>query len=411
MNCFLKIFKPKLIKFNIIKKMNKNKMLKIRSKYILKLIFQNIKQNQYLELIKYNKNIQNKLDKSLEDYKEYSRIEIDLRPIINYAVDNKFINLNDNEKQYIHIFFNNNKKERKSCILQAKPKIQKIKIKLDYEIKSLKGLFKNCQCLEEINFIKFNRKDIIDMSEMFNGCKNLNKINLLNMNTGKVNNMRYMFCGCSSLKEINLLNFNTANVINMQNMFDGCSKLENLNLLNFNTSNVINMNDMFSECSSLQKLNLLNFNTSNVINMSYMFNKCQAIQELKLSNFDTSKVIDMGYMFYNCQDIKELNLSNFNTTNVINMTNMFGRCRNLKILNISNFDIKNNTRTKNMFSRCRYYLKDKERLSFKNINEDAFDDECGDYFNDSISFVFENDFEFFHEDFQAEQDEINLFQP
>ena len=33
-------------------------MLKIRSKYILKQIFQNIKQNKYLELIKYNKKIQ-----------------------------------------------------------------------------------------------------------------------------------------------------------------------------------------------------------------------------------------------------------------------------------------------------------------------------------------------------------------
>ena len=141
-----------------------------------------------------------------------------------------------------------------------------------------------------------------------------------------------------------------------------------------------------------------------------MYNNCEAIKELKLSNFDTYKVIDMGYMFYNCQAIKELNLSNFNTINVINMTNMFGRCRNLKILNISNFDIKNNTRTKNMFSRCRYYLKEKERLFFKNINEDAFDDECGGFFNDSISFVFENDFEFFHEEFQAEQDEINFFQ-
>ena len=245
----------------MIKKIIKIKMMKIKSKYIIKQIFQNIKQNQYLELIKYNKKIQNKLDKSLEDYKEYSRIEIDLRPITNYAGDNKFINLNDNEKQYIHIYFNNNKKERKSCILQAKPKIQKIKIKLDYEIKSLKGLFKNCQCLEEINFIKFNRKDIIDMSEMFNDCKNLNKINLLNMNTGKVNNMRYMFCGCSSLKEINLLNFNTANVINMQNMFDGCESLKALDFPNLDLTSVTNeesLKDIFLNCKKLEYINIKN---------------------------------------------------------------------------------------------------------------------------------------------------------
>ena len=205
-------------------------MLKIRSKYILKKIFQNIKQNKYLQLIKYYKKIQNKLDKSLEDYKEYNQIEIDLIPKSDNYSNIKFININDNEKQYIHIFFSNNKNEGNSHVLEAKPKIEKIKIKLDYDIKSLKGLFKNCEFLEEINFIKFNRKDIIDMSEMFNGCKNLNKINLFNVKTDKVKDMSYMFSGCSSLKEINLLTFITTNVTNMQNMFEGCSKLEILNL-------------------------------------------------------------------------------------------------------------------------------------------------------------------------------------
>jgi len=368
-------------------------MMKIKCKYILKQIFQNIKQNKYLQIIKYNKKIQNKLDKSLEDYKEYNQIEIDLNPISDYCCNNKFINLNDNEKQYIHIFFNNNKKERNSYVLEEKTKIQKIKIKLDFELKSLKGLFKNCQCLKEINFIKFNRKDIIDMSEMFKGCKNLNKINFLNFKTNNVNNMSYMFSGCSLLKELNLSNFITAKVTNMQNMFEGCSKLEILNILNFNTLNVIYMNDMFSECSSLQKLSLSNFNTSNVINMSYMFYNCKAIKELNLSNFSTSKVIDMSYMFYNCKAIKELNLSNFNTTNVINMTNMFAGCRKLYILNNFSFDIKNNTRIKNMFSRCNYSLKEMERISFKNLNDNAFEDECENGYDDLYNFDEQSDFE------------------
>ena len=67
-----------------------------------------LNKNKYLELIKYNKKIQNKLDISLEDYKEYNQIEIDLRPISNYGSNDIFINVSDNEKQYIHIFLNNN---------------------------------------------------------------------------------------------------------------------------------------------------------------------------------------------------------------------------------------------------------------------------------------------------------------
>ena len=125
-----------------------------------------------------------------------------------------------------------------------------------------------------------------------------------------------------------------------------------------------------------------------------MFYNCKAIKELNLSNFSTSKVIDMSYMFYNCQAIKELNLSNFNTANVINMTNMFAGCRKLYILNNFSFDIKNNTRIKNMFSRCNYSLKEMERISFKNLNDNAFEDECENGYDDLYNFDEQSDFEF-----------------
>ena len=59
---------------------------------------------------------------------------------------------------------------------------------------------------EKINFIKFNRNDINDMSYMFNGCSSLKEINLNNFNTENVTNMSYMFNGCSSLIELNRKN-------------------------------------------------------------------------------------------------------------------------------------------------------------------------------------------------------------
>ena len=50
-------------------------LIKIRSKYILKQIFDNLKENKLLEIIRYNKYIQNKLNKSVKDFdKEYSKI-------------------------------------------------------------------------------------------------------------------------------------------------------------------------------------------------------------------------------------------------------------------------------------------------------------------------------------------------
>ena len=362
-------------------------MLKIKSKYILKKIFQNIKQNKYLQLIKYNKKIQYKLDKSIEDYKEYNQIEIELRPKLEYKDKSKFINKNDYDRFNIHIYINDDRKESDSCFLEANQNIQKIVIKIDFEKKSLKGLFKNCDCLEEINFIKFNRKDIIDMSEMFRGCINLNKIFLLNFKSDNVTNMSYMFGGCSSITNLNILKFNTAKVKYMHNMFERCSKIEYLNLENFNTANVISMNDMFYECTSLKKVNFYNFNTVNVSNMSYMFYNCTSLEELNINNFDTSNVIDMSFMFYNCNKIKELNLQKFNTSNVINMTNMFDGCKKLNNLNIPYFEVNNNTRIKSMFSRCNSHLKNIIKLSCATINESAFKDE---YLNsDDLFYPFE----------------------
>ena len=51
---------------------------KINSKYILQQIFEHLNQKIYLKIIKYNKNIQNKLDIEHNDYKKYSEIEIEI---------------------------------------------------------------------------------------------------------------------------------------------------------------------------------------------------------------------------------------------------------------------------------------------------------------------------------------------
>ena len=228
-------------------------MLKIKSKYIIKRIFDNIQQKKYLNLIKYNKKIQKILDASIRDYKNYLQIEIELKPKRFYRNEDKFVNLDD--KSYVNIYFNNHKRRNKTFYLEVRS-IKTIKIVIDYEIKTLKGLFKNCEYIKEINFIKFNRKDISDISEMFYGCKNLDNLNLLNFKTDRVTNMSYLFYGCSSLKSLNLSNFNTSNVINIQNMFEDCSNLEKLNLCNFKTEKVVYMNDMFYECKSLKKINI-----------------------------------------------------------------------------------------------------------------------------------------------------------
>ena len=170
-------------------------MLKIRNKYILKNILSFLAQKKFLSLIKYNKKIQNKLDKSIIDYREYNQIEIEITPIKN-NFSGKVINFKEENKEYYYIYFDNQIKEIN--YISSKDNISKIKIIIDFEIKSLEGLFEKCDYISMISFHKFNRKDINNISCMFKRCSNLISINFSKFNTSKVINMNFMFYNCSS---------------------------------------------------------------------------------------------------------------------------------------------------------------------------------------------------------------------
>ena len=258
----------------------------IKSIYILKNILDYLPKKRVLLIIRYNKEIQNRLNLNFNNFKEYSKlystIEIELIPIENKY--SNIINISKEYEPYYHIYFNDNKEETKKNYMEEKDIIKKINIKIEHQIKSFKGLFSYCKYIKSIIFKQFSRSGITDMSEMFRECISLEKIYLSNFNTENVTNMSYMFSWCKALKELNLSNFNTNNVTNISYMFIGCSSLEKINLSNFNTNKVTNMNLMFSKCSALKDINLSNF------------------------NFDTSKVTNMEFMFYNSPSLTNLNI-------------------------------------------------------------------------------------------------------
>ena len=324
---------------------------KVKSKYILKQIFNNVNEIITLDIIRYNKSFKKNLNKKINDYKKhYSKIEIEIIPEENET--GKFIHIhNENLKPYFHIYFNDSKVEVKRNYLNKDDDVKKIKVILDYRMKSLYGIFLTCRYVKKIKFIKFNRSDIKMFGYMFYECNSLEEIDISNFNTNNANNMRFMFYGCCKLKALNFSNFNTNKVIYMNNMFNGCSSLKELNLLNFNTNNVKDMSNMFYGCSSLKELNLSNFITNNVENMESMFYYCSSLKILNVSNFNTSNVIKMRPMFCFCSSLEELDLSNFNTKNVFDGSYMFFRCLSLKKLNILNFSFNMND-FQRMFDEC-----------------------------------------------------------
>ena len=232
----------------------------IKADYFLVKVFNNLEKKKILTIVKYNKNIKNRINININDYKEYSEkyssIEIEIKPVKNKY--GQFINFKDEDKKYYHIYFNNHEEEINRNYINENEEIKIIKIIIDYQIKSFEQLFKNCNCIESIYFKKFYRNNI--------------------------SNMRCMFYSCSSLKELNLNNFNTDNVTDMAGMFLECSSLKELNLNHFNINHVTNMSSMFIGCSSLKELILNNANTNNVKNMCHMFNHCSKELIMKIKN-------------------------------------------------------------------------------------------------------------------------------
>ena len=91
----------------------------IKSNYFLERIYNNILKKKSLEIVKYNKKIQNRINLSIKDYKEYSEkfssIEIEIIPCNNQY--GSFINPKHSDKKlFYHIFFNDNKEEIKNKI-------------------------------------------------------------------------------------------------------------------------------------------------------------------------------------------------------------------------------------------------------------------------------------------------------
>ena len=90
----------------------KNYLENIKSKYILKQIFDILPKKKALKIIKENKTLQNKLEINLNDYMKYSEIfnpiEIEIIPIAkSYS---SFFNIpKEAEESYFHLYFNDEK--------------------------------------------------------------------------------------------------------------------------------------------------------------------------------------------------------------------------------------------------------------------------------------------------------------
>ena len=115
----------------------------LKNDYFLQKVFNNLMKKKSLEVVKYNNKIKDRINISIKDYKEYSEIFSSIEIEIKHAKYKcgKFFNINEENEKYYHIYLNNNKEEIKQNILNENENVEKIKILIDYQIKSFEELF------------------------------------------------------------------------------------------------------------------------------------------------------------------------------------------------------------------------------------------------------------------------------
>ena len=100
----------------------KNIFKNLKSDFFIQKVLYNLLKKKSLDIIKYNKNIKDRIIISIKDYKEYSEIyssiEIEIKPVNNK--DGEFINIDKENEKYYHIYFNDNKEENKKISFKGK---------------------------------------------------------------------------------------------------------------------------------------------------------------------------------------------------------------------------------------------------------------------------------------------------
>ena len=174
-------------------------MLKaIKFKLILTKIFSNIPHKKVLYIVHYNKHLQKGINISIDSYINNAN-KIKLEIILDQKTknkDKKFININSKkEEPFYHIYFDERKEEIKKNYIRNE-KVSKIKIVIDFDIKSIEHLFDYCYYIKDIKFIRFLRTDLKSYKSMFELCTGLINLDISLLKTDNVENMNSMFSCC-----------------------------------------------------------------------------------------------------------------------------------------------------------------------------------------------------------------------
>lgn len=168
---------------------------KIQSDFVLCKIFSFIPEFLVLKINKYCKTTQKKLNITKNLYEECLKSIIEIIPYEDHHY--KFINLEENNSNYFHFYYNCIKDDNLFNLdnFDKSRNIDKIIITIDFEYGhlNLNNLFNECLLINKISFVQFKRNDFSSMKKLFLNCMHLQEVNFYDINTKQVTDMSSIF--------------------------------------------------------------------------------------------------------------------------------------------------------------------------------------------------------------------------
>ena len=133
----------------------------LRSDYFLMKIFDYTTKMKSLEILKYSKKLQKRLNLNINDYKKYSQYysSIELTLTLDNYKNDIFINIPDSKREYYHIYFDDSIEEIKRNYLNEKENIKMIKITINHQVKSFKNYLIDVNVL-----VQYYSKNFIELT-------------------------------------------------------------------------------------------------------------------------------------------------------------------------------------------------------------------------------------------------------
>ena len=206
------------------------------------------KDNQYINIIKYMKNVD-----------------------FTLIIDNVKYN-----KEFSHYF--------------EKAGIHNVTFEFKNNLDSLEGFFEDNKYLISADFSNLKTENIKSMESLFSGCINMNNFTF-DKEMPNLENTSYMFYNCKSLNKTLILNITNSQVKYMDYMFYLSVSLTYLDLSKFNLENLINTSYMFYGCTNLREIKFNeNSKTINLEDMNHMFEFCNLLKYISIKIFNQNKL-------------------------------------------------------------------------------------------------------------------------